>query len=172
MRLGVQLSAFALILLPLVGIGCVFDMDEDWPEYEGEIDLEMVDVDVACTPDADPSTGTWDLVVFVEGWAEIFWVELWSLEDDYCEGFDSATGDPCDNDGESRPGWDMDQYDYGFDDELGHWDEWELLLGFDAVSWPPSSDESYLGCDDNLELYVCGCDESSGACYCSDPILP
>jgi len=177
MRLGVPLSVLALAAWPLVGIGCVFVDDDDsaddnWPSYEGEIDLDNMDVAISCHPDADPTTGSWDVVVFLEGWAEIAWIELWSLDDAYCEGFHSTTGDPCDNDGVSRPGWDMERYDYGYDEVLGHWDEWELQLAFDALSWPPSSTESYLSCDDNLEFYVCGCDEYSGICYCSDAIHP
>ena len=179
MRVRHALAALALLVtVPFVFGACEFiddddsaaEDDDDWPEYEGEIDIQSIDADISCYPDAESVTGSWDFVVFLEGWAEFLWVELWSLEDSYCEGFDTTTGYPCDIDGVERPGWDMERYDYGFDDTLGFWDEWELQLGYDTSSWPASASESYLGCDNDVEFYICGCDEFTGNCYCSDPL--
>ncbi len=142
--------------------------DDTWPDYEGTIDMNTVDADITCAEDPDDYVfGDWDIIVFFDGWAAEAWVEMWS--ENYCEGYDSETGDPCEYEGTERPGWDMNNYDYGWDGTSGFWDSWDLLLPFDGESWPPSADTSYFTCDDAFEFYFCACDDATDECFCSPP---
>ena len=164
------LTLLLLVAVPLLGIGCEFfeDLDDDseYPDYEGDLDLDTLDAMITCDSGGG-TTGTWDVVILFDGWADYMWMEMHSSG--YSECFDSSTGDACVMDGVQRPGWYMDRYDHGWDEDAGFWDEWEILLDFDSATWPPSSDESYFGCEDSsiIDFYFCGCDEYTGECRCS-----
>ena len=176
-----MLLAATLAAVPwtLVLAGCDFDIldddsaDEDWPDYEGEIDIAGLDAMIECNADGgSPETGSWTFTVFFDGWSDWMWVEIWG--DPYCEGYDPATGDWCDTTGNGRPGWDMVEYDRGWDEELGFWDEWDLELPFDSTIWTPADGVSYFSCAmaPDIEIYFCGCDEATTLCDCTAPFYP
>ena len=148
------------------------DDDADWPDYEGEVDLDDPVVHIECiedVPDGSPEgRGIWELTLLVEGWASYTWVEMWSSG--YCEGYDSATGNPCVEQGQERPGWAMDPWDHGWDAELGFWDEWILDLPYHVDISSPESGNSWFSCDmgPGIEFYFCACDDYTDDCYCTD----
>jgi len=147
--------------------------DDDTPEYPGEIDLAYADIQLDCYVDvleSDPEgEGTWEFTIFFEGWASDMWIEMADLGADYCEGWDDATGDPCETDGEARPGWDMVPDSYGWDAANGFWDQWLLDLPYLADIWPPEADASWIPCEVGTDLLVdfCGCDYATTECYCT-----
>jgi len=155
--------------------GCddfVLDDDDDWPEYEGELNLNDPAVAIDCiedVPDGSPEgEGTWEISLLIDGWSSYTWVELWS--NGYCEGYDAATGDPCTEGGQDRPGWEMEPWDHGWDADLGFWDEWIIDLPYHVDIATPDSGASWFSCDMAalIEFYFCACDDYTDDCYCSD----
>ncbi len=161
------LAALALVLLPVLpACDSFLEDDDDYPDYDGVIDLDTAEADIVCNEDdQDYFLGEWDALLLFDGWASEAWVEMWS--DTYCEGYDEATGNPCDADGQARPGWEMENWDYGWDEDMGHWDQWQIILPFDGETWPPAADTSYFTCDDAIEFYFCACDDATEECFCS-----
>jgi MYXO-CTERM domain-containing protein len=147
--------------------------DDDTPSYPGEIDLAYADIQIDCYVDVlegDPEgEGTWEFTIFFEGWATDMWIEMTDLGADYCEGWDDNTGDPCDTDGEERPGWYMVPDDFGWDAGSGFWDQWLLDLPYHTDVWPPEADASWIPCEVDADLLVnfCGCDEATENCFCT-----
>ena len=127
--------------------------DDSWPDYEGEIDMGNASVGASCAVEVpqneedpeDPAAGYYQFEITVDGWAGDCWIEMWDYSSPYCEGFDE-NGDPCEHEGVARPGWWLNQGDYGYDASTGFWDSWWLDLDYEQ-SWPPDADKSYFTCE-------------------------
>ncbi len=149
------------------------DDDDSTPNYTGDIDMDNAYLESACwatVPQGDPAGGQGTFAFHVEmpGWADSAWVELWSISTSYCEGYDPVSGNPCDNNGIVRPGWDLDNIDYGWDPGVGFWDVWELDLDYHEI-WPPANDASMFACEDagsGFELWYCAVDYYTYDAFC------
>ena len=135
------------------------------PDYEGLIDLSGADILVDCTVDvprcSPEGEGTWTIDIGFSGWAMDVWLQFRSEYDDYCEGFDPHTGDPCEQDWVYRPGWELDNGSYGYDEQTGFWDRWDLELPYHADIWPPDQAASLVPCEaaDFFVIEICGQDD-------------
>lgn len=111
------------------------DDDDTTPTYEGAIAWEADDLfgECAITVPANqgpPGEGWFAFSMDLEGWAEACWINAWDGPGDYCEAYDSLTGDPCLYQGYSRPGWDMDNDGFGWDPVDGFWDSWSVAFNY------------------------------------------
>lgn len=154
------------------------DDDGGPPPYTGEIDLESAAVYASCTvtePDLpevlEDGAGWFEFSIDLSGWAETVWIELRDQQSDYCEGFDPATGDPCTWAGFTRPGWDMDNIDFGWNTELGFWDYWELTLPYDGdLAHADADGASWFLCEEagiSFDTWFCATDLYSDLTYCT-----
>ncbi len=126
-------------------------LDDDTPTYEGTVDMDGSELQAMCVQDDSGEVGEWGFRADLAGWAGLCWVEL--RLDDYCEGFD-GDGEPCEEDGIERPGWDLLQGPFGHDEEVGFWDVWARELPFETA-WPPGPGVSTIACDDEPEVLLC-----------------
>lgn len=130
-----------------------WDDDDSWPEYEGEIDMGDAFLSASCTvevpleeeDDGYPASGYFQYELQMDGWAGDCWLEMWSNDSPYCEGYDE-NGEPCDDEEVQRPGWWFNQGDYGWDAQYGFWDSWWMDLDYEH-SWPPDPGKSYFTCE-------------------------
>ena len=156
------------------------DDDDGTPQYTGEIDMANALMYGECTATVpedptDPSVvaeGWYEFDIGVGGWAWTCWIELWDLTSPYCEGYDPATGDPCETGSYVRPGWEMDNDSYGWNPAGGFWDRWDLHLEYIAdLQQADAQGSSIFICEDagnSFETWFCCCDDYTELCYCTE----
>jgi hypothetical protein len=156
------------------------DDDDGTPEYVGEIDMANAMMNGQCTATvahdpADPSVigeGWFEFVLQIDGWARDCWIEFWDLTSNYCEGYDPATGDPCETGSYTRPGWDMDNALYGWDPVDGFWDRWDANIEYiDDLAQADAQGQSTFICEDagsDFETWFCCCDDYTELCFCTE----
>ena len=154
------------------------DDDDSTPTYTGTIDMDNAALYASCAATVGsveggpPGEGYFDFEIDVEGYAEIMWIEMWDKVSSYCEGWDPDTGDVCETAGYERPGWDMSNVNYGWNETDGFWDIWDLHLEYYqelAVAHPAG--KSIFICENagnNFRVYFCGCDYATEECLCTE----
>ena len=151
------------------------DDDDSTPTYTGEIDMNGASLDASCTvtvPASDPGGGEgyFDHFIDMSGWAGACWTEMWDHLSPYCEGWNPYTGEVCETKGYDRPGWDMNNADFGWNSANGFWDQWDQHLLY-HVTWPPASNKSIFICENagsGFDTYFCCCDYATNNCYCTE----
>jgi hypothetical protein len=117
--------------------------------------------------DKDPYGEGWHEFTLETGTeADIVWIEMWSLDSSYCEGYDTATGDPCTSTAGDRPGWDLDLVGSTADPP---YEQWFLSLDYDGT-WSPAEDVSTFLCEgagSEYATYFCWCSaDNPSSCWC------
>jgi hypothetical protein len=111
------------------------DDDDTTPPYVGPMDIGNAALygECAITVPANqgpPGEGWFAFSMDLEGWAASCWINFWDDMGDYCEAYDPGTGDPCEFQGYTRPGWDMDNDGFGWDPVYGFWESWSVAFNY------------------------------------------
>jgi len=153
------------------------DVDDSTPLYEGDMCVGEHQLEASCEiavpADGKMGEGLFSFEVTLDGWAEAMWIELWDLESEYCEGYDPVSGEPCDFTESPRPGWDMVNTDFGWDEVDGFWDDWERTLPYLGDIYEASTQEGVSafvceGAGETFETWFCGVDFATDVTCCAE----
>ncbi len=156
------------------------DDDDVPPAYQGDIQMAdaLVYGECTATVEVDPAhpenvpEGWFEFEIELAGWAMDCWINFWDHLSDYCEAYDPDTGDPCESDGYTRPGWDMTNDAYGWDPVYGFWDYWTAYIEyFQDLATASAQGESVFVCENagvDFTTEFCCQDDYTEVLYCRE----